>query len=530
MFGYACIGAKVDGALHAGGYRSMVANDYTTIIGDGIGYWVTGSQALAELVSVFNYYGYAGYLAELGGRIRATNGNSSYGTYGVIAEGTDTFETPIYATLDNRAVEAFITNVVTDGTNEILRFEYANAGQIYTNSVPSINGSGYNAVAVQDEFRDSGVFETRIVNLNDGLGEGGTSYVTAANAAQTGDIASITIAATDLALTDSYNGMRIQIVAGTGVGQYANILTYANGTKIAQVWKDSFANLTVTGSDAGANTLTVASTATLYVGMPIYLGTAIGGVSANTLYYVRALSTSTTFTIGVATTGGIFDVTSTTSGQTVTLYAAGWDHVVPGTTIVGALDLTTSYIIEPRISYTAPGYTATARSMGATAEWQAAAYGNNSYVAIANGSTDTAYSTNGTSWATAGALNASTYVDVAYGGGEGAVATAVIGGLGGTGAVLEAVLGTGAFTGQVVSINVISGGYNYTTVPTIKFSSGLAQATATVLDGAIATVIVTEIATPTVVGIVVATELQHDVNMIPLLTATSAKKSARPQA
>jgi hypothetical protein len=488
MFGYACVGAKVDGSLHAGGYRSMVANDYTTIIGDGIGYWVTGSQALAELVSVFNYYGYAGYLAELGGRIRATNGNSSYGTYGVIAEGTDTFETPIYATLDNRAVEAFITNVVTDGTNEILRFEYANAGQNYTNSVPSINGSGYNAVAVQDEFRDSGVFETRIVNLNDGLGEGGTSYVTAANAAQTGDIASITIAATDLALTDSYNGMRIQIVAGTGVGQYANILTYANGTKIAQVWKDSFTNLTVTGSDAGANTLTVASTATLYVNMPIYLGTAIAGTSANTLYYVRAVATSTTFTIGVATTGGIFDITSTTTGQTVPLYAAGWDHVVPGITIAGALDLTTSYIIEPRIAYTAPGYTATARSMGATAQWQAATYGNNSYVAIANGSTATAYSTNGTSWASAGALNASTYVDVAYGGGEGAVATAVIGGLGGTGAVLEAVLGTGAFAGQVISINVINGGYNYNTVPTIKFSSGLAQATATVLDGAIATV------------------------------------------
>ena len=78
MFGYAAVGAKVDAALHNGGYKSMVANDYTTILGDGIGFWVTGSGSLAELVSVFNYYGYAGYLSELGARIRATNGNSSY--------------------------------------------------------------------------------------------------------------------------------------------------------------------------------------------------------------------------------------------------------------------------------------------------------------------------------------------------------------------------------------------------------------------------------------------------------------------
>ena len=102
MFGTACSGAKIDASLHAGGNKSMVKNDFTTIVSDGIGVWCTGSGSLTELVSVFNYYGYAGYLAELGGRIRATNGNSSYGTYGVIAEGTDTYETPINATLNNR--------------------------------------------------------------------------------------------------------------------------------------------------------------------------------------------------------------------------------------------------------------------------------------------------------------------------------------------------------------------------------------------------------------------------------------------
>jgi len=117
LFGSGCSGMKIDAALHNGGNKSIVANDYTTIISDGIGVWCTGSNALTELVSVFAYYSYAGYLAEYGGRIRATNGNSSYGTYGVIAEGIDSYEAPIYGRLNNRASSAYITNVVTDGTD-----------------------------------------------------------------------------------------------------------------------------------------------------------------------------------------------------------------------------------------------------------------------------------------------------------------------------------------------------------------------------------------------------------------------------
>ena len=40
-FGTACIGMKVDGDLHDGGNDSIVANDFTQIPSDGIGYWVT---------------------------------------------------------------------------------------------------------------------------------------------------------------------------------------------------------------------------------------------------------------------------------------------------------------------------------------------------------------------------------------------------------------------------------------------------------------------------------------------------------
>jgi len=659
MFGYAAYGAKVDGALHSGGYHSMVANDYTCIIGDGIGWMTTGAGSLSELVSVFNYYSYAGYMADLGGRIRATNGNSSYGVYGVVAEGVDTTEVALYANLNNRANPASITNVVTDGVGQVYRFEYANAGTNYTSALPGISGSGYNSAVFQDEFRDTALFETRLIDANDGKGVGGSSYVTTTNVAQGGTVGIITIAATDTALSNAYNGDRIQLTAGTGVGQYANILSYTNGSKTALIIKDSLAPFVVTatttatatlstssiavttgiltvgtvsgtiavgmfltggtiaagvyitanisGSGAGStwqtnttvaqssttitgtqNTLTVSSTANMYNGMPIYLGTAVAGLSALTLYYVQGVyatgftvasgatitasnanivtvTTTTTTTISATATSIVNNLITATNtltagqaltfgtafngvdtgttyfvnatnlttsvlaisttpfnGTTVTItatgsvsstgtvgtavYAAGWDHVLPGfvsatfgnptttLTYTNTLDLTSAYIIEPRISYSAPGYLATARTV-ASNTYSNITYGNGRFVAIPTTGTSTTYSTNGTTWTTGGTLPSSQpWTNVVYGGGERATATAIVGGFGGAGAVLTATVGTGTSATQIVSVTVVNGGYNYTTPPNIVFVSASgsgATATCTVLNGAITSVTMT---------------------------------------
>ena len=122
---------KIDGDLHNGGNDSIVANDFTQILSDGIGYWVT-NLGRSELVSVFTYYNHIGYLAENGGKIRATNGNNSYGDFGSVAEGIDITEVPVTGKVDNQQLEAQISNVVTDGANEILQLEYSNAGTGYT--------------------------------------------------------------------------------------------------------------------------------------------------------------------------------------------------------------------------------------------------------------------------------------------------------------------------------------------------------------------------------------------------------------
>ena len=138
-FGVGCVGNKIDGTLHNGGNKSMTSNDFTQICSDGIGIWCTGPGALTEAVSVFSYYAYSGYMAENGGRIRATNGNSSYGTFGVIAEGYDSTETPISGSVNNRYYQAQAEPVSSLGSAaSILKVQYSHAGESYTTPVTNI--------------------------------------------------------------------------------------------------------------------------------------------------------------------------------------------------------------------------------------------------------------------------------------------------------------------------------------------------------------------------------------------------------
>ncbi len=294
-FGTGCVGLKVDGNLHASGNDSVVANDFTQVLSDGIGAWVT-NRARAELVSVFSYYGHIGYLAENGGKIRATNGNSSYGTFGTVSEGVDETEPIITGQVDNKSVEAQIGLTLTDQLNSIYRFEFTNAGVKYNNATFTINGGGINAVTVADEFRDDGVFEVRLTDPGDSSGIGGTGYKTASNSAQTGDATSITLAATDNELSSVYVGMRITLIGGNGVGQFGYIQSYNNGSKIATIYKES------TGT-------------------------------------------------------------------------AGWDHIISGTTILSSLDVTTSYIIEPRLTFSNPGFAATPQTLP-NDTWNDVVFGN----------------------------------------------------------------------------------------------------------------------------------------------------------
>jgi len=300
-FGYAAIGQKIDGALHAGGNDSIVSNDFTQIISDGIGAWVT-NNGRAELVSVFSYYAHIGYLSENGGRIRGTNGNNSYGDFGSVAEGFDATETPILCEVDNTAFRATVGSVITDGVDKIWQFEYDNAGADYTELEWSVSGGGTGIATEQDDFRDGAVFQVRLLDNTDDSTTaeeidgnfGGIGYISNANTAQSGTTTQLTLAATDDEITGAYVGMKLIVTSGAGAGQVGIISAFTAGTKIATVTKES--------------------------------------------------------------TG-----------------AAGWDHLVPGTAIV-APDASSTYIVEPRVSFTAPTYSSTARTLATAQTYTDAAY------------------------------------------------------------------------------------------------------------------------------------------------------------
>jgi hypothetical protein len=92
-------GILVNGSLHNGGYKSIVANDWTQINSGGIGVHVI-NDARAELVSVFTYYCDVGYLAEGGGKIRSLNGSCSYGEFGARASGFSAAESALTGNFD----------------------------------------------------------------------------------------------------------------------------------------------------------------------------------------------------------------------------------------------------------------------------------------------------------------------------------------------------------------------------------------------------------------------------------------------
>jgi hypothetical protein len=240
--GTGCIGKRIDGTLHNGGNRSMVSNDFTQVLSDGVGIWVSDGGR-TELVSVFTYYCSVGYLAERGGIIRATNGNNSYGRFGIVADGNDPTETPQTVSVFNRNNEAQVLDAFSGGdADSIFAFEYTNAGQEYSSASADISGAGDFANAVYTDFRDGGLFEARIVNTTGSGQPGGAGYLVRQGFAQITSNAEdrILLAANDPTNLDTdYEGARIIIIAGDGTGQYGIINTFDTVTKEVTVNRES---------------------------------------------------------------------------------------------------------------------------------------------------------------------------------------------------------------------------------------------------------------------------------------------------
>jgi len=240
--GTGCIGKRIDGTLHNGGNRSMVSNDFTQVLSDGIGVWVSDG-ARTELVSVFTYYCAVGYLANQGGIIRATNGNNSYGRFGTVTDGNDPTEIPQIVNVFNRNNEAQVEDAFTGGfADEILVFEYSNAGENYTQAEAEVIGAGSFAEVEYWDFRDGAVFEERIINTQGSGQPGGANYLVKQGFAQTTEDATSTIllSGTEETQVDTLLiGQRVIIINGAGTGQYGYIAAYDPPRKRATIRRES---------------------------------------------------------------------------------------------------------------------------------------------------------------------------------------------------------------------------------------------------------------------------------------------------
>jgi len=318
-FGTGAVGQKIDGLLHNGGNKSIVSNDFTQVISDGIGAWVTDGGR-AELVSVFTYYAHIGMFAKDGGIIRATNGNSSYGDFGAIADGIDPNETVRYGYINTRLEQAQVASAFAgEILDYILGLEFSNCGQNYTTASYSITSSGAGAQAIQEEFRDNAVFNVGVLTF-------GANFNLAGNQAQTGNATQITLATAETSTEAEVLGMRIIIISGEGTGQYGYVQAYNPSTKVVTVYKET---TNTPGWDhilPGTPSATLLTTGTRYrieprltFSEPAYSASNITLSTANTWAAAVYGETSQTFTgvTGGAGTGQTIEVTPAPAEFTV---------------------------------------------------------------------------------------------------------------------------------------------------------------------------------------------------------------------
>jgi hypothetical protein len=465
-FGTAAVGQKVDGDLHNGGNRSIVSNDFTQVISDGIGAWMLNGGR-GELVSVFSYYAHIGMFAQSGGIIRATNGNSSYGDFGAVADGIDPDETVRYGLVNTRTTQARVAAAFAGEVNDfILAVEFEHAGQEYTTAAYTITSSGVGAVAVQEEYRDNGMYVCYTLN-------GGVGYTRVGNQAQGGGATTIFLAAAESVTQAEILGKRIIITSGTGTGQYGYVQAYNPGTKILTVYRESDDQPGWDHITPGTPPATLFNTGTRYRIEPRPIFSHPGfTASTSTLAVANSWAaavygeTSGTFTgiIGTAGTGitvdaipaaAVFTVIKLGRTYSVTVtnggagYAVGDTIVIDGSevggtsvehditlTVSGISDDSTNSILAISVDatniaasgkfvlaplsghftrYSSNGDTWTAADFPTDGNWRCLAAGDNKFVAIAYGSANAASSANGVTWASQSMPSSRNWNSVAYG-------------------------------------------------------------------------------------------------------------------
>jgi len=421
-FGNGCTALKIDGTLHNGGNKSIVCNDFTHIVNDGIGIWCTGPGALTEAVSVFSYYGYSGYMAEAGGRIRATNGNSSYGVYGVIATGYDVTESPATGIVFNQSsqIQASVQSAY-GSLAQLLRLNFSNAGSAY--NVTTTNMLNYSNNFIGASWTSDGnlVFSKNTLALTgnteawtlQGLTSGpdgsyvyqniaipaaGATYtnVSANNVSGSGTLATFNVTVTSTGYVVTVNN--------GGSGYVSNNQLYISGGQLGGVNSVNDCVITVF-SLSGSSILTVTATGTVPTNSALNYTLSLyvkqGSATSIDLQGIYSGSSTVTSSINFNFVTGVVTPSSSNGGLTPVRYGAinqaisttgstvGWYRLWMTINDTTGLNTNLQYRIYPK------GYTGTALQYayiyGAQVELSKSTYTPSFYLEVTSTSKYTAY-------------------------------------------------------------------------------------------------------------------------------------------
>lgn len=117
------IGMKIDGSKNIGPFKSMVTDSFTQYNSNGIGCSIT-NDGYAQIVSMFNINNDVAVAANTGGQCDITNSNSSFGNFGLVADGVGPRKyTGTIQSSQEENKDSFVVDLSTPTIN-ISNFEY----------------------------------------------------------------------------------------------------------------------------------------------------------------------------------------------------------------------------------------------------------------------------------------------------------------------------------------------------------------------------------------------------------------------
>lgn len=211
--------------LLTGGNKSVLANDFTNL--NDLGYAVVANNnATTELVSVFTYYCHIGYYALNGSQIRSLTGNNSYGTFGLVAEGSDPDEKAEIVTI----TQALAQPVKIYNVGQIIELTGTSLGIVDGATITQVQSSATVTGTVAYTIESGGNTFVYLQNITNGAFNG-TDTVTTYGVPESIDNLEYTTDEGDAALfvfdLTNYpmNGSEVEILHSTGLYYPYNVVS-----------------------------------------------------------------------------------------------------------------------------------------------------------------------------------------------------------------------------------------------------------------------------------------------------------------